>query len=456
MRHKPSLTAVLLLITLVVSQNFGPFLSAQTAPPSADQLDQLLAPVALYPDSLLSQITTASTNPQEILDVNTWLQQNPDLPGPALTDAAQKQGFDPAFIALVNFPDVLDMMAEHVDDYAAIGEAFLSDQGSVTEAIQRLRAQAYASGALRTNSQQQVEIQQPAGQTIYVIQPANPQIVYVPQYDPTIVYVRPSNPVVAASFISFGVGIGIGALLVDNQPWGWGGWGWNWGSRRAYYNHGYWGGWSNPYRPPRPTTDHDRSSGQIGRDIVVIGAIVRRTIDLRIVPETVLGTVPPGRPGGPHRPPPSKPRHAESAARAPRQTRHTESARPTVWTSGVNRELQAGQDQADRQGPAMTNRQHRIGRPDNQASLADRIGPVHRLGSRINQELQVGRVGQVQADRQRLAMVNRQHRTDLPDNRADLARRAGQIHLLGNQISRNSRSAKPRSRSTQPRSANNP
>jgi len=136
----------------VVLQEFGPLLSGQTAPPAPEQLDQLLAPVALYPDSLLSQITTASTNPQEILDVNTWLQQNSGLTGTELTDAADRQGFDPAFIALVNFPEVLDMMAEHIDDYAAIGQAFSSDQGAVTESIQRLRAQAYASGALRSNA----------------------------------------------------------------------------------------------------------------------------------------------------------------------------------------------------------------------------------------------------------------------------------------------------------------
>ncbi len=252
MRQKSGFTAILLLITLVLTQEFGPFLSAQTAPPTPDQLDQLLAPVALYPDSLLAQITTASTNPQEILDVDNWLQQNSGLKGTALTDAAQQQGFDPAFIALVNFPQVLDMMAQHVDDYAAIGEAFTADQSAVSASVQRLRAQAYASGALRSNSEQRVEVQQPAGQTVYVIQPAAPQVVYVPRYDPTVVYAAPSSgAIVAASLITFGVGIGIGALLVDNRPWGWGGWGWNWGSRRVYYNHGYWGGWSNPYRPAR-------------------------------------------------------------------------------------------------------------------------------------------------------------------------------------------------------------
>src|SRR6267154_5043304 len=195
MQSKPSLSAVLLLVILLLFQGLAPNLQAQMPPaPTPQELDQLLAPVALYPDSLLAQITTASTNPQEILDVDNWLQENSGLAGAALTDAAEKQGFDPAFIALVNFPQVLEMMAQHVDDYAAIGQAFSADQGEVAASIQRLRAQAYAAGALRTNSQQKVEVQQPAaGQTIYVIQQANPQVVYVPQYDPTTVFVGPST-----------------------------------------------------------------------------------------------------------------------------------------------------------------------------------------------------------------------------------------------------------------------
>ena len=251
MRGKPLSILISLLILCVALQGAGPLLSAQATSPAPEELDQLLAPVALYPDALLSQITTASTNPQEILDVNAWLQANPGLTGAALTDAAEKQGFDPAFIALVNFPQVLDMMAQHIDDYAAVGQAFSADQESVTASIQRLRSQAYNSGALRTTEQQKVEVQQSTGQTIYVIQPANPTVVYVPQYDPTIVYVRPApGAVVATPVIGFYAGIGIGALIVDNRPWGWGGWGWNWGARRAYYNHGYWNGWGNPYRPP--------------------------------------------------------------------------------------------------------------------------------------------------------------------------------------------------------------
>src|SRR6201999_407643 len=142
MQRKPSLSAVLLLVVLIVFQGLAPDLQAQAAPPpTPQQLDQLLAPIALYPDSLLAQITTASTNPQEILDVDNWLAQNPNLTGTALTDAAQQQGFDPAFIALVNFPSVLQMMAENIDDYAAIGQAVTANQAEVSDSIQRLRAQ---------------------------------------------------------------------------------------------------------------------------------------------------------------------------------------------------------------------------------------------------------------------------------------------------------------------------
>src|SRR5271167_4122754 len=251
MLRKRAFTTVILLFALLFSQDLVPLVRAQDSPPpTPEELDQLLAPVALYPDSLLAQITTACTNPQEILDVDNWLQQNSNLSGTALTDAAQAAGFDPAFIALVNFPQVVTMMAENIDDYSAIGVAFSADQASVTASIQRLRAQAYASGALRTNDQYQVEVQQPApSQTIYVVQPANPQVVYVPVYDPTVIYVAPApSVVVAAPLITFGRGISIGVLLVDNRPWGWGGWGWNWGSRRAYYNHTIWVGWGNPYR----------------------------------------------------------------------------------------------------------------------------------------------------------------------------------------------------------------
>jgi Protein of unknown function (DUF3300) len=249
MQRQPSLSAVVLLVVLLVFQGLAPDLQAQAAPPpTPQQLDQLLAPIALYPDSLLAQITTASTNPQEILDVNNWLSQNQNMSLSQLTAAAQQQGFDPAFIALVGFPQVLGMMAENIDDYAAIGAAVTANQDEVSASIQRLRAQAYAAGSLRSTPQQQVEVQQNAGQPIYVIQPVNPQVVYVPQYNPTVVY---AGSGLNAGLITFGIGIGITALLVS-QPWGWGGWGWNWGARRIYYNRGPWGGWGGGYRPPQP------------------------------------------------------------------------------------------------------------------------------------------------------------------------------------------------------------
>jgi Protein of unknown function (DUF3300) len=255
MQRKPGIISAAFLIWLVLFPGFAPLLVAQTSPPppTGQELDQLLAPIALYPDALLAQITTASTNPQEVLDVTNWLAKNPSLTGTELTDAAQKQGYDPAFIALVTFPKVLQMMADHIDDYAAIGQAVTANQAEVADSVQRLRAEAYDSGALRTNQQQTVEVQQNSGQPAYVIQPANPLVLYVPEYDPTVVYVRPStSAVVTASLISFGVGIGIGALVYNSHPWGWGGWGWGWGGRRGiYYNRGPWGGgWVGGYRPP--------------------------------------------------------------------------------------------------------------------------------------------------------------------------------------------------------------
>jgi Protein of unknown function (DUF3300) len=249
MARKPSFSAVLLLVVLVVFQGLAPDLQAQMAPPpTPQQLDQLLAPIALYPDALLAQIISASTNPQEILDVDNWLAQNRNLSVSQLTSAAQQQGFDPAFIALVGFPQVIEMMAENIDDYAAIGSAASGNQAEISASIQRLRAQAYTSGALRTGPQQVVDVQQGGGQPYYVIQPANPQVVYLPQYDPTVVY---GGPGLGVGLVTFGIAIGITALLVS-QPWGWGGWGWNWGGRQIYYNRAPWGGWRGGYRPPRP------------------------------------------------------------------------------------------------------------------------------------------------------------------------------------------------------------
>lgn len=230
---------------------------AQGALPTPDQLDQLLAPVALYPDALVAQICAASTDPQQILDVDNWVHQNQGLTGQARTDAAQAQGFDPAFIALVNFPQVLDMMAQNIDSYAAIGQAFTANQGTVMDSVQRLRQQAYAAGALESNQYQTVQVQNQGSTQVVVIQPASPQVVYVPQYNPQVVYAQPSGPstgdVVAASLLSFGAGIALGAWINNNSyPWGWGGWGWNWGHRSVIVHNNIWVV-NNRYRPRYPS-----------------------------------------------------------------------------------------------------------------------------------------------------------------------------------------------------------
>jgi len=232
--------------------------------PTGDQLDQLVAPIALYPDTLLAQICAASTDPQQVLDANNWLKQNKSLQGQPLIDAAKKQGFDPAFISLVSFPSVLDMMAAHIDDYSALGAAFKADQKTVMDSIQKLRQAAYASGALDSNEYQKVSTQTEGNTQVIVVQPANPQVVYVPQYQPQQVYSQTqqapppaqagggasTGDVVAASLLSFGLGIGIGALIANNnQPYGWGGWGWHGGGMYVHNNVFV---VNNRYASPRP------------------------------------------------------------------------------------------------------------------------------------------------------------------------------------------------------------
>jgi Protein of unknown function (DUF3300) len=144
--------------------------------PSGDELRQLTAPFALFPDALVAQICAASTDPQQILDAHDCLEHNKHLHGQALTDAAQQHGFDPAFVSLVNFPTVLDMMAANIDNYAALGEAFQKNQQSVMAAIQALRQEAYARGEYSiANEYQTVSVQQDGNVHVVVVQPTNPQ-----------------------------------------------------------------------------------------------------------------------------------------------------------------------------------------------------------------------------------------------------------------------------------------
>ncbi|HEY6414207.1 MAG TPA: DUF3300 domain-containing protein, partial [Edaphobacter sp.] len=222
-----------------------------------DQLKQLVAPFALFPDALVAQICAASTDPQQVLDVHDWLVQNGNLQGQALTDAAQQHGFDPAFVSLVNFPTVLDMMANNIDDYAALGEAFHANQQQVMSAIQTLRQDAFARGALDSNEYQTVSVQQQGNVQVVVVQPTNPQVVFVPQYQPQQVWSSgpSSGDMIAASMLSFGAGIALGSWINGPQPWGWGGWGWGWGGRGMIVHNNVWvvnNRWHSPRNNWRP------------------------------------------------------------------------------------------------------------------------------------------------------------------------------------------------------------
>ena len=190
---------------------------------SQGELDSLLAPVALYPDSLLSQILLSAGTPAKVSELSTWLAANKSLKGTALQDAATVAGFEPSLVALSLFPQVVTTMATKLDWTTRVGQAFAADRKSVFASIQRLRTQAQNSGALKDTPQQDVESRKTqSGETVIVIEPANPQIVYVPQYDPQVVYVEEDNSADAAvaGLIGFTAGIAIGASMDNNYYYG--------------------------------------------------------------------------------------------------------------------------------------------------------------------------------------------------------------------------------------------
>lgn len=221
---------------------------------SSDQLDALVAPIALYPDNLVAQILAAATFPDQVAIADYWVSQNKHLTGSALGDAVNNQTWDPSVKALTQFPDVLDNLAKNLAWTSSLGQAFHDQQSDVMQAVQVMRQKAQAAGNLQSTPQ--IQVTQPAPQTI-VIQPANPQVVYVPQYNPTVVYGAPyvvpywNPPPIAyvGAGISFGIGIGIGVgwgggCWGCGHPWGWGGWGMNWGggwrgggNTTIIYNH---------------------------------------------------------------------------------------------------------------------------------------------------------------------------------------------------------------------------
>src|SRR5262249_28179255 len=158
--------------------------SVQGAPLSAGELQQLVAPIALYPDALVAQILGGAAFPDQISEANNWMMMNNNLKGSALMQAVNAQLWEPSIKALTQFPSVLDNMAKNLSWTSALGEAYSTQTADVMSAVQALRAKAYAAGNLKSGSQ--ITVVQESPQVI-VIQPANPQVVYVPQYNPSCV-----------------------------------------------------------------------------------------------------------------------------------------------------------------------------------------------------------------------------------------------------------------------------
>src|SRR6201984_2762303 len=219
------------------SQQAAPSTPNQASKIPSDQLDSLVAPIALYPDPLLAQAVAASTYPLEIIQLRQWLEKNKGLKDKALADAVAKEPLDPSVQALAALPDVVKRLADDIQWTTDLGNAFLAQQSDVMEAAQRMRKKAQEKGNLKSTEQQKVETTVVNSQPVIVIEQANPQVVYVPSYNPTVVYgppVYPYPPITypppgyyaAGMAISFGVGVAMGAMW--SGGWGYGcGWGGN-------------------------------------------------------------------------------------------------------------------------------------------------------------------------------------------------------------------------------------
>jgi hypothetical protein len=241
--------ACLVVLTLAVP----PLVPAQTPPPpapfKAEELDQLAAPIALYPDPLVAQILMASTYPLEVVQAARFVKENPSLTGDPLAQALQGQSWDDSVKSLTTFPQVLSMMDGKLDWTQKLGDAFLAQQKELMNAIQRLRAKAQAEGNLKSTAEQTVTVEpaaadpapppppapgqpQPAAPTVITIVPANPQVVYVPTYNPTVVYgawpypayppyaYYPPGYAAGVGLFSFAAGVAVGSALWGNCNWG--------------------------------------------------------------------------------------------------------------------------------------------------------------------------------------------------------------------------------------------
>ena len=205
----------------------------------ADQLDSLVAPIALYPDPMLAQVLAASTYPLEIIQLEQWLQRNSTLKDKALADAVMKQPWDPSVQALAGLPDVVKRLANDIQWTADLGNAFLAQQSDVMDAVQRMRQKAQERGTLKSTDQAKVETQVIEKKEVIVIEQANPQVIYVPSYNPVVVWGPPVYPYYPyppiyyppPGYYAAGVAIAWGAGFAMGAFWGGGGWGYHpgWG-----------------------------------------------------------------------------------------------------------------------------------------------------------------------------------------------------------------------------------
>ena len=222
--------------TLLIAQAPQPQDAAQKQPFKPEELEQIVAPIALYPDSLLAQIFMASTYPLEIVQAARWSKEHPQVKGDAVAKEMEKQTWDASVKSLVAFPDVLTMMNEKLDWTQKLGDAFLAQQKEVMDAVQRLRAKAKDSGNLKSSKEQTVKTEAaPAGAAtpqIIIIESPSPEVVYVPTYNPTVVYgawpypayppyyYYPPGYAAGAAFFSFSMGVVVGGALWGNCNWG--------------------------------------------------------------------------------------------------------------------------------------------------------------------------------------------------------------------------------------------
>jgi uncharacterized protein DUF3300 len=242
--YKSILAYILSVSLLLATGTLGPVeVSARPAQPQDpsteqpgplirnDQLDSLVAPIALYPDPLLSQVLVASTYPLELIQLQQWIQKNSALKGDELANAVEKQEWDPSIQAMAVFPDLVKRLTDDIKWTTDLGNAFLAQQSDVMDAVQRMRKKALEGGQLKSSDQQKVETKTVETKTVVVIQPASTQVVYVPMYNPVVVYgppIYPYPPIYypppgyygAGIFIGFGVGIAYGSYY--RGGWGYG------------------------------------------------------------------------------------------------------------------------------------------------------------------------------------------------------------------------------------------